>query len=152
MKKIILATFLSIWILAAAAQESVVAHSKRNPTAVKLEKEDAKFLALKKIAQARLGEFIDSLSKHKNDDNYHFIIKSDLSDGVNHEHMWTAIFKYDDRVFGGLLVDSAFILKNIKKGDKVFIRKENVEDWIIYDAIHKKQIGYFSEKYLHSKM
>lgn len=152
MKKTILAAYLLIWILAAAAQQSLIAHSKRNPTAVKLEQQDATFLAFKKIAQAQLGEFIDSLSKHNNDENYHFIIKSDLSDGLNHEHMWTAIFKYDHGVFGGLLVDSAFKLKNIKKGDKIFIRQENVEDWIIYDAIHKKQTGYFSEKYLQSKM
>jgi len=152
MKSLTLSVFLSIWILTASAQQANIVPSKRNPAAVKLEKDDAKLLALKSMAQAQLGEFVDSLTKYKNDDNYRFIIKSDFHDGVNHEHMWTAIFKYTHGVFGGLLLDSAFVLKNIRKGDKVFIKKEDVEDWVIYDSIHKTQIGYFSEKYLHSKM
>jgi uncharacterized protein YegJ (DUF2314 family) len=152
MKKIKLWPLLLIWTSTAVAQQAGIVHPKKNRAAVKLERDDAKFLALKKIAQAQLVIFIDSLKKYKNNDNYHFVIKSDLGDGVNHEHMWTAIFEYKNGVFGGLLIDSAFVLKNIKKGDKVFISKGNVEDWVIYDSIHKKQTGYFSEKYLHSKI
>jgi uncharacterized protein YegJ (DUF2314 family) len=106
---------------------------------------------LKDTAQAWLQTFIDSLKPHALDSNYRFLVKSDFVDGKEHEHMWSVVYKYTDEKFTGIFADSALFLKNIKPGDQVLIKKSDVEDWAIYDYLHNKDMGNFSDKYLRSR-
>lgn len=120
--------------------------------AVSLEADDRRFLALKDTAQKHMPEFMDNLKKHGADyPNYNFVVKSDFVDGDQHEHMWSQIVGYSNGVFKAIFIDSPFSLKNIKTGDKVSIKKGDVEDWLIYDKKNKPLAGGFSKKYLNSK-
>lgn len=120
--------------------------------AVGLKKDDSIFLALKDTAQAYIRDFIDTLNVYGKDTvKYKFQIKSDYVDKGVHEHMWSQISKYKNGVFKGLFADSAIDVKNIKAGDSVSIQKKDVEDWVIYNTVDHKSMGYFSEEYLRSK-
>lgn len=120
--------------------------------AVPLAKNDARFLALKKIAQERMPQFLDSLKKHGDDrEGYSFIVKSDFVDGDKHEHMWSQVLNYSNGVFKAIFVDSPFNITNIKNGDKVDIKPADVEDWAINNIRTKKITGDFSDKYLNTK-
>ena len=123
----------------------------RPKDAVALPKDDAIFLELKDTAQAHLQTFIDTLKAHAMDTSYSFKMKSDYTEKDNHEHMWSDILGFKADTFRGVFTDSAFVLKNIKQGDKVAIARRDVEDWIIYNNKTRTQIGYYSESYLKSK-
>jgi uncharacterized protein YegJ (DUF2314 family) len=117
-----------------------------------LVKDDGKFLALKDTAQKHMPAFLDSLKKRGGDyENYRFIVKSDFAEKGTHEHMWSQIVGYSNGMFRAIFIDSPFDLKNIKTGDKVMIKKGDVEDWVIHDLKTKKVTGDFSDKYLKSK-
>jgi len=119
---------------------------------VSLPKDDARFLALKRIAQKYLPQFIDSLQKHGRDtEGYRFVVKSDFVEGSNHEHMWSEVIGYSNGIFRAIFIDSPFTLKNIKLGDKISINQADVEDWAVHDLRTKKITGEFSEKYLNTK-
>ncbi|WP_177183911.1 DUF2314 domain-containing protein [Mucilaginibacter sp. OK283] len=118
---------------------------------VRLKKDDAEFLKLKDTAQKHMPEFLDMLKEHGADyNNYRFIVKSDFVEDTNHEHMWSQIVGYSNGVFRAVFIDSPFNLKKIKNGDKIAIKKTNVEDWAVFRN-NERIAGDFSEKYLNSK-
>ncbi len=123
-----------------------------NYNSVGLPKDDSTFLALKDTAQAHLQTFIDSVKIHGRDTmNYEFMIKSEFVENDDHEHMWSLILSYDKGNFKGIFIDSAFDIKNIKTGDKISIKRADVEDWSFYNKITGKKMGYYSEMYLEEK-
>jgi uncharacterized protein YegJ (DUF2314 family) len=117
---------------------------------VTLKTDDQEFLALKDTAQKHINVFIDSLKQHAHNPNYEFYVKSDFVDGKQHEHMWSTIKSYNNGTFAGTLTDSVYLLKNISKDAPVSIKTQDIEDWIISDAVHEKQTGGFSIEYLKS--
>lgn len=147
--------YIFILICAFATLEANCQAVKKNDiqySAVELSKEDKVFLALKDTAQKHLQMFIDNLNAHGRDSkNYQFAVKSDFVQNGNHEHMWSRIYEYKNGVFKGVFIDSAFTVKNIRKGDNVNINRNKIEDWLIHDAINNKSTGGFSMKYLESK-
>lgn len=119
---------------------------------VNLDSDDKVFLALKDTAQAHINEFTDSLMRHYSDkENYEFIVKSDFSEGKTHEHMWSEVHLLKNDSLTGVLIDSPFNIKNIKTNDEVRIKLNDVEDWSVYDKVHNRRIGGYSDKYLESK-
>lgn len=124
-----------------------------NYRSVDLKKDDSIFLTLMDTAQAHLPAFINYLREHGRDTAiYRFAIKSDYYENDNHEHMWARINSYQNGIFKGVFIDSPFVLKNIKRGDYISIKKDSVEDWSIYNTATHKSIGEFSDKYLKSKI
>lgn len=118
---------------------------------VNLKKDDKEFLRLKDTAQKHIPEFLDLLKKHGADyENYRFVVKSDFVEDTDHEHMWSQIVGYSNNIFKAIFIDSPFKLKNIKNGDKIAIKKTNVEDWAVFRN-NERIAGDFSEKYLNSK-
>jgi uncharacterized protein YegJ (DUF2314 family) len=138
-------------LLAAGACNNADKEKTGTVQSVNLKTDDEQFLALKDTAQARINTFIDSLKPHALDSNYRFLVKSDFVDGKEHEHMWSVVYKYADGKFTGIFADSAMYLKNIQPGAPVMIKQSDVEDWAIYDYLHNKDMGNFSDKYLRSK-
>ena len=119
---------------------------------VSLTKDDAGFLVLKAKAQNRIDEFIEAVNKYGKDvGNYRLVVKSDFVENDEHEHMWSQIVMYNNGVFAGVFIDSPFKLKKIKTGQKVSVKKSDIEDWIIYNSKNEKIAGYFSEEYLKAK-
>ncbi|MDD4993763.1 MAG: DUF2314 domain-containing protein [Paludibacter sp.] len=103
------------------------------------ELEKAKTEALK-----RFDYFIESLKKHAADTAYMYSLKIDFVENDQHEHMWVNITKMENDTFVGILGNEPQIIKNYKFGDKVIIKKEQVEDWILYNSITKKMEGGYS--------
>jgi uncharacterized protein YegJ (DUF2314 family) len=128
------------------------AKKEANFSVVNLKNDDKIFLALKDTAQAHIQEFTCSLKLHAADaDNYNFIVKSDFADGEKHEHMWSQINVLQGNLLAGILIDSPFYLKNIKLNDRVKVKLNEVEDWVIYDTPHNRKVGDYSAEYLKSK-
>ncbi|HTK18277.1 MAG TPA: DUF2314 domain-containing protein [Mucilaginibacter sp.] len=151
MKKTLIALFF-ITTCYSIAHSQTVRKNNIEYSSVKLSKDDKIFLALKDTAQKHMQEFIQSLNKHGHDvRNYEFHVKSDFVQNGNHEHMWSRVYEYQNGVFKGIFIDSAFTVKNVKMGDKVTIKKNEVEDWSIHDELTNKTIGQFSIRYLDSK-
>src|SRR5471030_716768 len=95
----------------------------QNYGTVSLPKDDSIFLALKDTAQAHLHTFMDSLKIHGSDTtHYRFGVKSEFVQGDDHEHMWSLILSYNNGDFKGIFIDSAYVIKNIKTGDRVTIK------------------------------
>jgi len=140
-------TLFSILLLTSACNNN---HSSVSQVTA-LPKDDQGFLALKDTAQTHLNIFIDSLKKYAKDSNYRFLIKSDFYDGTNHEHMWSEITDYKANGFKAMFADSAYMVKNIKQGDTLTIKRKDVEDWTIFDNKSKKRYGFYSEGYLKSR-
>lgn len=128
------------------------AKKEDNFTVVNLKDDDSIFLALKDTAQHHIKEFTDSLKLHVTDaDNYNFIVKSDYLDGEKHEHMWSEVHAFNNNLLEGVMIDSPFYLKNIKLNDRVKVKLDDVEDWVIYDKPHNRKVGDYSAAYLKSK-
>lgn len=93
--------------------------------------EDTIYLNAISLAKQNLHVFIDSLENQRSN-NYDFYIKSKYSDGKNTEHLWFIVETFKEKTFVGILDNAPLNLKNIKLADKLDIKIEEVEDWIIY--------------------
>lgn len=113
--------------------------------------DDTAFVRLMQKAQAELPVFVDSLKQLSKNPGYRFAIKSAFTQNEETEHMWSEITSFDGKNFTGIFTDSAYVITNIKTGDPVSIKKDKVEDWIIFDNVHEQQYGYFSKEFLHDQ-
>lgn len=62
--------------------------------------------------------------------------------------MWAQVLDFNKGVFTCIFSDSAYNISNVKRGDTIFIKKADVEDWIIFDYYNQTKSGHFSEKFL----
>lgn len=115
---------------------------------VGLPKNDKGFIRLMDSAQKHLPEFIHFLTENFKDTNYYYILKSAYKDAENTEHMWSYPIGITGDTVTCILIDSAYTLTNIKKGDTTQNLKTSIEDWAIFDTHGKVLKGNFSEKYL----
>ncbi len=106
---------------------------------------DPEILLAQKEAQSQIDFFIESLENNKDDKKY-FSIKYGAKDGDIVEHMWIRVSSYKDGVFSGILANEPIEVKNIKYEDPVSVKKEEIEDWIIFDTTINKTTGGFSLK------
>lgn len=133
-------------VLLAIATQACNSFSKKesNYAVVNLNRDDKTFLALKDTAQSHILQFTNSLKQHGGDTaNYTFITKSDFEESGTHEHMWSRVYTVDNHLLKGELIDSAFNLKRIKIYDKVELKVNEVEDWVITTMfISKRLVGF----------
>lgn len=107
-----------------------VTQAEENNLAMK-KSDDAKLALDKKEAQSKLCDFIKELSDINKQKDYSFSVKLPFTEDGKTEHMWVKVTSYKDGVFIGQLANDPFIIKNLKLGDSVSPKKEDVEDWII---------------------
>ncbi len=96
---------------------------------------------IKYVAQATLPQFLEIREKNK---KYTFLIKSRFSDwnkAFNWEEktelMWVQITWIKDDVFSGTIDNEPYIL-NLKYGDKVNVKRNDILDWWIIDNKNMK--------------
>lgn len=108
--------------------------------------------AVKATAQSQIQSFINNLNTNGHDVvNYRFLVKSDIVQGSNHEHIWVRALGYNNGVFKVVFIQSPFKLKGIKIGDKSTVTSDKVEDWSIYSTRTDKTTGDFTLKYIQDK-
>ncbi len=108
------------------------------------ELEDAKNQAL-----SRLDYFINSFKKKNNDSTYIFSIKIDFIENDQHEHMWITIDRIENNKFFGVLDNDPETIKNYKLGDRITVKKEQIEDWAI--MTNNEMEGGYSVKVLQKR-
>ena len=94
-------------------------------------------------AQKELDYFIKVLVQNPTDTNYYFIAKTSFAYDGKIEHMWVNTFKYDKGTFTGILIDKPLWVKDILPGDTVELKREKVEDWVLFDNYKKAKVGEF---------
>jgi len=138
--KMLLVTFLLVVLLTACSN---IPESEKGNIKY-LSKDNPGVLDAKKQAQTEMGWFIANWQNYSNDSHYIFSIKNNFYDGNEYEHMWVTVTDYKDGIFYGKLDNDPFVVKNLKYNDTVSVKKENVEDWIMYNGYLDKATGGFS--------
>ncbi len=60
--------------------------------------------------------------------------------------MWVAVYSYSKGIFEGTLGNSPGVIKGMKYGDPIRVRKLEVDDWMFYDPRAKAYVGGYSIK------
>ena len=124
---------------------------KTNDPVIYAQAEDPELEKAKLDALANFEYFIKSFSTHSNDTAYQYSLKVDFIENEVHEHMWVSLNNIENGQFNGLLGNEPQILKTLKLGDPVRITKNQIEDWIIFQAGSTNWEGGYSVKVLQNR-
>mgnify|MGYP001573294845 CR=1 FL=1 len=112
-------------------------------------KEDDKRLKLaKKQALKDIDYFIDHLKEFSNEPKWTFSVKKHFVKNNKHEHMWVEIYSYKNGVFYGKIGNDPAVIKGLKYGEPVKVKKAEVDDWMFYDPRVKAHVGWYSTQKL----
>lgn len=120
--------------------------TKSKDSIVYAESNDPELEKAKQEALSNLDSFIESYNVHSNDLAYEYYLKIDFTDNEEHEHMWISVNKIENGQFEGLLSNEPQIIKNVKFGDLIKIKKDQIEDWIIMNTETDEMEGGYSVK------
>lgn len=94
--------------------------------------DDAKMNAAIAKARATVDDFITALhSGRKGRDG--FSVKKQFSDDGKHEHMWLTEVTFDGKRFHGVVNNEPGMVKNVKMGQKAFVERGKISDWMFID-------------------
>ena len=149
-------TFLKILTLIVVVLILGCLNGKRNTSNPKSEKistllaDDEIIKKYKDTAQAHISYLIEFMGEHdKSDTLFRYAVKSNFSESGFNEHMWSQVTEYKDGYFIGTLANDPINVTTLKFKDRVKIRKEDVEDWILQDFLTNTEVGSYSRDYLH---
>jgi len=120
--------------------------NKTNVPVVEALANDPELEQAQKEALANLDYFLKTFETNTKDTSFSFSLKADFIENDEHEHMWISFNKMENGQFQGYLENDPQILKNIKYGDLVKLKKEQIEDWIIFNSKDNKMEGGYSTK------
>ena len=87
----------------------------------------------KGVKSENIHTFIEKLLNREEKTIY--LVLTKFSEGNIEEHLWVAVQDYKDDTFYGYVIDKPQSLKNLKMNDPVRVKKEEVEDWIVYNVL-----------------
>jgi len=125
-----------------------------------VEQDDASIQKLKEKAQAELPYLIEFMQEHHpdewlyhkpNKELFHYYVKSGFLEDDVCEHMWSKVDAYKDGIFSGELANDPNNIEQLKAGDKVLVKSEDIEDWILQDNLTNTKVGHYSKKFLDQK-
>ncbi|MFN6943789.1 MAG: DUF2314 domain-containing protein [Cytophagaceae bacterium] len=138
--------FFLLIVLAGAGCENPQPEERK---IILLDKNDPQLVYAKKQASETLDSFISSFSSLKGDSSYFFSVKKEFGDdNERSEHMWVEVFDVNEEGFIGLLGNEPGIINTFKFGDTVRVKKDEVEDWMIYDQAKDTILGAFTVRVL----
>lgn len=113
-----------------------------------VESDDPEMAAAEAKARETLDDFIAALQNPKPNQS-DFGVKYAFSEGDTFEHMWITELTYANGEFSGVLGNDPALVKNIKNGDSVTIKRADVEDWLYFEG--EDLIGGYTAKLLMSR-
>lgn len=122
---------------------------KKVPNVVFVEGNDKEMNAAMKQAQAEVQQFIKAFQSPKPGQTG-FSVKLAVTDGDNTEHMWLSGLKYENGQFTGKLDNDPVQLTNIKMGQPLTSKPDQVSDWMFID--NGKLVGGYTIRVLHQKL
>lgn len=66
--------------------------------------------------------------------------------------MWVLVNEFKDGHFLEQLANEPNTIKEIKCGDNVTVKRENVEDWMLEDFLTNTNVGGYSNEYIRNKV
>jgi uncharacterized protein YegJ (DUF2314 family) len=114
-------------------------------TVVDVEASDQKMNAAMDHARETVNQFIERLRNPQPNDS-EFGIKVKIQDGDNVEHFWVSDISFADGTFTGNLANEPEYVKNVKYGQKITVKSEEISDWKYLD--NGKMIGNFTLRVL----
>jgi len=94
---------------------------------VKVEKDDPDMLAAFAKARGETDNFI-AIMTAKTGDSYS--VKVGVTDGDQTEYFWLDNLTYADGVFSGTIDNDPELVKNVKMGQAINVKKEEIFDWL----------------------
>lgn len=114
------------------------------PAATHVPDGDPEMAAAEATARESLPEFIAELKKElaKPTTQLEFSIKTAFPHDDSFEHMWVDVERFENGVFHGTLGNEPLYVKNLKVGDAVQVKQDEIEDWIIVDDAGNMRGGF----------
>lgn len=143
--------FLAIALVASGCAkhpERTVMRSGDDPV-IGVRTNDAEMNRAMQKAKDSIDEFIKQLPDRK---GRFFSIKTPLRDSLGgSEHIWVSVKSYSNGVFSGKLDNDPLNLPGMHLGDPIDVKKEDIDDWVIFDPKTENMTGGFTVKVLMSK-
>ncbi|MDO3640756.1 MAG: DUF2314 domain-containing protein [Mucilaginibacter sp.] len=107
---------------------------------------------MKEKAQEELPYLIGFIEENgAQEDLFRYAVKANFIENGHSEHMWVQIFDFKNGSFHGKLANKPNTVKQLKYGDDVVVKPDDVEDWILEDFLTCTKVGGFSSKYIREK-
>lgn len=117
---------------------------------VNVEADDEALAEATRTAQSRLDEFRIAWANREEDQ--HFAVKAPFVDGKETEHMWVTVTDMEDGTVTGTLDSEPQVVRTVATGQRVTLRNEEIEDWIIADPSGRMTGGFSINMLLGRKM
>lgn len=127
-----LLTLFLLLLLADSSSSSAFAKESWRIKGTLTETDKADLAKASAVARSRWNEFVQAVKSGQAKKDELLYIKTKFKDGKNIEHMWVEpldLAKLDGPKIVGKLANTPLLVKNIKEGDRVTIKKSAVEDW-----------------------
>jgi uncharacterized protein YegJ (DUF2314 family) len=132
---------LSIAAILVLACANAPAQSRDHNEIIRVPNDDRQMNAAIAQAQASLAEFL-SVWRTQPPGASEFRLKVRIRQGADVEHFWVAPFRPTQNGFEGILANEPRVVKNVKNGQQIAFRREDITDWgYVRDG---KQIGSFT--------
>ena len=123
-------------LLSAVVGLSLTACAPQEPehpaNAVAISEKDPELASSRTKARASLDEFISKLGDKQNYASGY--VKFPMKVVGKEEHIWIEMESYTDGTFKGVLTEDSFYDKAVKAGKEIKVKRDEVEDWMLYDT------------------
>ncbi|GEM_PF-2518117 len=115
---------------------------------VQVSDDDPRFVAAVAEANLRLDEFLDAFADRGPADV--FAVKAPFRDDFGKEYMWLTLSQVDEEFFHGLLDNDPACVKAVRRGQRVKVPRNLLNDWFFVKA-GEPMAGGFTVKLLEQK-
>lgn len=138
MRKILLPILAVFIILCGCNRES-------DDPVVEVQASNEKMNAAMDHARETVNVFIERLTNPQPSDS-EFGVKVKIQDGENVEFLWVSDISFADGAFSGNIANDPQSVKNVRFGQKVSVKSDEISDWKYLD--NGKMIGNFTMRVL----
>ncbi|MBV6880805.1 DUF2314 domain-containing protein [Epilithonimonas ginsengisoli] len=137
-------------ILNSCQKKDAVVKRENEPDIHLLKNEDEEMNIAIENAQKSLHKFKEAITS-ENPNYYNFALKARFAvDDGGGEHIWISDVQYDDNKFYGVVDGKPISTHEVKFGDTIEVRYENITDWMYFDKNIVK--GAFTTRVLRKRM
>jgi uncharacterized protein YegJ (DUF2314 family) len=143
-------TLLSLLIVTGPLALVGCSRTKEGDNYTHVETDDAAMNAAITKAKATVNEFVQAFHSQKSGTKDYFVKKPYRTPAGEQEHMWIEVHEEKDGMLTGVVANEAEDTKEVKMGQKVFLKTSEISDWKYQDG--RKLIGGFTIRYFVEKM
>jgi uncharacterized protein YegJ (DUF2314 family) len=141
--------FATLFMVSTPLFDAKCVAADKAPDIVPVAENDKEMNAAMEKARKSIEDFIRVfLNRQKSQSD--FGVKVAIREGKEVEHFWVAISRFDGNEFDGEIGNTPMVVKTVKTGDKIKVRKDTISDWMYVE--NNRLVGGYTVRILRNRL